>query len=185
MSNAGILESTQAVAATPVTAESKAALAELLDGDEIVELTIKPSPWHVAIISAPFVAVLATLTAAVAAIGLNLGWSAPVSLAFNAGVVAILARVAFASLQWASRLYVLTNRRVMHFRGVFLVRVSALPLARVSEAALRARWYEAALRLGSIRISSLDPHGRCVNWVHVARAPEIHELLTRAIRKAQ
>ncbi len=185
MSGTGVLESTQAAAATPVTAESKAALAELLDGDEIVQLSIKPSPWHVAIVSARFVGVMGCLAGVAAAFGVNAGWTALASLAFSAGLVAAVARIAFGSLQWASRLYVLTNRRVMHFRGVFAVRVTALPLARVSEATLRSRWYESVLRLGSIRVATSDAGGGHMNWVHVARAAEVHELLLRAIRKAQ
>jgi membrane protein YdbS with pleckstrin-like domain len=166
----------------PVVAvpERRAEALELLDDDEIVQLSLKPSLWFIPITSARVVVVFLGLALALALLG-----SGPQATA--AVVVALLAaitRVGFASLQWASRLYVLTNRRVMRFSGVLRVRVAACPLTRVGEATLHIAGYQRLLRLGTIRIRPEGAAGDPVTWSHLARPEPIHQIVTQAIRRA-
>jgi hypothetical protein len=170
----------------PVAApkEAPAAAIQLLDGDEVVQLSIKPSLWYIPIVSARFVlgAVLLGLAVAIAS---RDGWSNAGSIVLQILVLLALARVAVAALQWASRLYVLTNRRVMRFRGVLNVDLAECPLAKISAAELHVAWYQGALGLGDIRMRPAAEELASVGWEQVSKSAEIHELLLRAIRRAQ
>ncbi|MBU0639246.1 MAG: PH domain-containing protein [Planctomycetes bacterium] len=171
------------VDANPVAAADKAAASIHLDGDEVVQLSIKPSLWHIPLVSAQVVLPMALL-AVIVAIAWRGGWSQG-ALVFPLAVVVGILRIALASLQWASQLYVLTNRRVMRFRGVLSVNVAECPLSKVNRVELRTPWHQRLLRLGSIVLTPADPQRASVTWELVARPKETHELLVRAIRKSQ
>lgn len=172
--------------ATPVPGVEKITAAELqmLDGDEIVQLSMKPSLWYIPLASFQFVLAMALLASALTVI-LRHSWSLTLSIALQFVVFLAVARVAVAALQWASRHYVLTNRRVMRFRGILTVDVSQCLLKRVSAVDLQATGPQRALRIGSIRLSSLDEPPAVVGWECVARPAEVHQLLVAAVRKAQ
>ena len=93
----------------------------LIGADEKVILAVKPSLWLIAFFSfrtvviAAVVAVILTLSSP----RLNLGRWAGYAIQFCA--LAAIARLAFALLQWASRTYVLTDKRIIRIRGVFTI----------------------------------------------------------------
>ncbi len=169
-----------APAATPTAASP----AEVLRDDEIIELSIKPSHWYILYKSVRTVLAMALLAAGVAIIVRgDWGWGA--LLAIQATTAIALIRIALATLQWASRLYVLTNRRVMCFEGVLEVTRHECPLDKISAAELHIMWYQSPLRLGSIYVEpAAKPHAT-VAWKHVKTPREVHERLLRAIRHAQ
>jgi len=172
-------------AETPVvTSKRAAAQLELLDGDEVVQLSIKPSLWFIPMISARVVAVL-VLIAATLSLAMQLGTTPPTIIPFQ--ILAFLAavRVGVAALQWASRLYVLTNRRLMRIRGVYQVDVAASLLRDIHDVQVRATSMERALRLGALHMTPKDNKTEPPAWVSVARPDEVQEILLRAIRKAQ
>lgn len=164
--------------------EAPAAQIELLDQDEIVELSIKPSLWFVPIVSARVV-VLVGAVAAVATVVMR--GSSPVLAMYVVplAVLAALLRVVIASLQWASRVYVLTNRRVMRFSGVLSVDIADCRLARIGRTNLRLTTVQRGLGLGSICMSEAEDSEPAIVWDHVAKAGEIYAKLIRAIKKAQ
>lgn len=164
--------------------EAPAARLELLDKDELVELSIKPSLWFIAIVSARVVALFAVLGAAVALATRESG-SQVAGYAVSLAVLIVVLRVVIASLQWASRVYVLTNRRVMRFSGVLNVKLSECPLARIGQSSLQHATVQRMLRLGSIFMVPTGQDQAAIVWEHVARADQIYERVIRAIRKAQ
>jgi len=174
----------EAPSAAETPAVAKAAAKLELAGDEIIQFTIKPSAWFIPIVSAKWV-----ITAAIAGIALAItmrhGWNMQGIIALQVIIAAAVVRVGIAALQWASKLYVLTNRRVMRFRGVINVDVVSSPLNKISAADLRVAWYEKPLGLGSIDILPATGKQQVFHWVHLARPVEIHERLLRAIRQAQ
>ena len=125
------------------------------------------------------------IAAVAAVVGTSLAWSPIVLLVFQLAVVCAVVRVAYASLQWASRLYLLTNRRVMIFRGVLSVSVTQLRLDRIAEAELCPDWYERPLGLGTVRMTPLLETEESLHWTCLARPAEIHELLARAIARSR
>jgi type III secretory pathway component EscS len=169
---------------SPAVAAPKAVVRLELDGDEIIQLSIKPSLWFIPVVSIKWVLAAAVL-GVVVAVALRGGGTREGLLTFQLLAGVAVARVAVAALQWASQLYVLTNRRVMRFRGILSVNVVGCPLTRISAADLRILGYERWLRLGSVQMTPVTPELPAVVWDHLAHPAEIHERLLRAIRKAQ
>ena len=173
-----------AAGTVPADADASRAL-DILDGDEIIQLSIKPSLWYVPLASANMVVAMSMIAAVAVAVGTSLHWPSIVLLVFQMAVVCAVVRVAYASLQWASRLYLLTNRRVMIFRGVLSVSVTQLRLDRIAEADLCPEWYERPVGLGTVRLTPLSEAEECLSWTYLARPSEVHELLARAIRRSR
>jgi len=172
--------------ATPTATAEQAAAAslELLEGDEIVEMSIKPSLWYIPIVSCNW-GIATGVLAALVAVARRGAWSSTASATVLALILLAVIRVAVAALQWASRLYVLTNRRVMHFHGVLTVASEECSLKRVHDARPVVSWYQRAVQLGSIQITPAGDNPVPILWDHVARPLEIYEKLIRAIHKSQ
>lgn len=164
--------------------EAPARQLELLDQNEIVELSIKPSLWFIAIVSARFVVPVFILAGVVVAVTRDSG-SQVAAYAIALVVLAAVLCIVVASLQWASRVYVLTNRRVMRFSGVFNVNMAECQLARIARTNLRIEAVQRILRLGSICLTPAGENQTMIVWDHVAKAGEIYERVIRAIKKAQ
>ena len=177
-------EAPPAVEMTPVATAKAAAKLEMLGGDEIIQLSIKPALWFIPLVSLGWIVGVSVLVIALAA-GVRGSWAREGLFVCQALVGVAALRLAIATLQWASRLYVLTNRRVMRFTGVLSVRVAECPLARISAIDLLAPPYARVLRLGTIRMQPVDTDTAPLNWDDVAHPHEVHEILERAIRKSQ
>lgn len=158
--------------------------AHLLDGDEIVILAIKPSLWFVVFVS--FRWLMAALALILAA-----GWLAELALQVNTPMIikaaAILAagRIALAVLQWASRLYVLTNRRIMRLTGILNVDLFECPLTKIQNTYVTLSWYERLTRVGTISFATAGTGGVEASWLHVNNPLELHERVRSAIHRAQ
>ena len=188
MSAVELLEPSQVnpapISVAPAEADVSVA-ADMLEGNEIIQLSIKPSLWFVPLVSANICVPLLMIAAAAAAVGTSFEWNPVVLLVFKFAIIGTLIRIAFASLQWASRLYLLTNRRVMTFRGVLNVQVTQSPLSRIAEAQLESAWYQGLLGLGAVRMLSACKSDEPLSWTYLARPADIHELLKRAIRNSR
>jgi hypothetical protein len=156
----------------------------LLDGGEVVILAIKPSLWFIVFASARFLLAM-VLVMAIAP------WVAPLipgsETSHFVKVAAALAagRLGFAVLEWASRLYVLTNRRVMRIRGIFNINLFECALARVQNTYLTLAWYERLTRLGTISFATAGTSSLEASWLHCAHPLEVHEQVRAAIRRAR
>ena len=180
------VESVVADAPTPVGVVVKrpAASLQLLGDDEIIQLSIRPSPWWIALHSYKLVLAMALVAAAIA-IATPSWYSSAASVALTAVVLVAFSGVLAATLQWASRIYVLTNRRVLSFRGVFNVDVAECALPRIGAAQIQTAAYQRLLRLGSIHLKPTSQDKPVMVWEHVARPSEVHEILVRAVQKSK
>jgi hypothetical protein len=177
------VKSTVAEAPAATAAEQKAAAAVALRDDEIIQLSIRPSPWSILVNSCKLIIAMMLLAAALViysqgqpALGASIALLGTLLVAFSG--------VLIATLQWATHLYVLTNRRVMRFGGIFSVSVVELGLTQVGDAQVRPAWYRPWLHMASIGIVPRgDGQGEML-WEHVARPDEVQEILIRAIRRA-
>jgi membrane protein YdbS with pleckstrin-like domain len=153
--------------------------AQLLDGGETVLLAIKPSLWFIAFNSVRWILILSLVVVGV--LWMSPGWQ-PVEprLLIQAAIGFMVLRLAVATLQWVSRLYVLTNRRIMRIRGVFNVDIFEANLTRIQNTYLRLNWYERVFRLGTIDLSTAGTGGIEASWENVARPLEVHEAIRRA-----
>lgn len=164
----------------------------VLDGGEIIELSVKPSLWYVLSVAWRFVAGCIALAAAV--------WLIAPPSVYPAGAVvigaccaAVALRLGLAALQWATRLYVLTNRRVLRFRGVLEVDVAEVPLVSIEKIEPRVSQTQRLLGLGTIRLTrQLDARveercgaPRVLCWEDLAAPRCVYQRLVAAVRRAR
>lgn len=159
------------------------AAAPMLDGNEIVEMTIRPSPWFIFLVSLRVLSIAALVAGAIA-VGAQGSWNSTSTSAAYAAVSLGVARLAWASLQWASTVYVLTNRRALLFRGVLAVDVRDVALARVSDIKLLLSSLQRATRTGTVTLRNADDPAPLA-WEHLARPTDVYQALVRAVRRVQ
>lgn len=155
--------------------------AQLLDGGEIVILAIKPSLWSVIFSSIRWI--LAMMLLIVLSPWLDYALISLAQYTIVQFALTLLAvRLAIAVLQWASRLYVLTNRRIMRIKGVLNVNVFECPLGKIQNTYLTFDLHERFTRLGTIRFATAGTAGIEAVWGNVPNPLEVHEQVRRAIR---
>ena len=157
---------------------------DLLADDETVIFAIKPSLWSIAFVSFRTVAVASLLALGTYILG----------PAFHLGVYGlyiielcgfvVLGRVGLALLQWASRTYVLTDRRVIRIRGVLTIDIFQSSLTRIQNTfmvlTLPARFFG----LGDIEFTTAGTGGIEAVWRHLKNPLPIHHQLLRAMNTA-
>ena len=177
------------MADTQTAASHKTSIDEMLPGDllsddEQVIFAIKPSLWTVAFLS--FRAVVIALAVAVAAMLLGpllrLGTYAGHVISYCG--LAMLARVGFAFLQWVSRSYVLTDRRVIRIRGVFTIDIFQCSLVKIQNTFLTLTLPERLLGLGSIALTTAGTGAVEAIWRHTKKPLKIHHQLLSAMNAA-
>ena len=177
--------SEESVEAQPVSgsvAQCQSGLHDGLDGGEIVLCVLKPSLWYLVLVSVRW------LAGAVVVILL-----APLFFQARSGTTEILtqsallvtaARLILALLQWSSRLYVLTNRRVMCYHGVMHVSLFESPLVHIRNTYVNASPVERICKVGSIGFSLQGDRQIDVWWEQVSDPDAVHQRIRRAIEKA-
>ena len=156
---------------------------DLIQGDETVILLLKPSPLY--IVLAP----LGTLVgiAALAAVGVwlqhrfNLPYS-PRDIIAIAGSL-ILLRLFWQTLQWISRTYVLTDRRVIRVKGFFRVMVFQTELRYLQHTGLIFSIRERIFGLGTISFSTAGTGVPEAFWVMIAQPLKAHRTIIQAINR--
>ncbi len=178
------LSASHVEAAPTVRIEQPAAAVAMLGGDELIELSLKPAVAFIAIVSARAVVCLLILASAAAWLARN---QTSTTLAFLSAcfTLAALARVGWAAVKWASRLYVLTNRRVMRFSGVLHVSSAEVRLTLVRDVRLTQTRMQRLLRVATLEIQRDDAPGDPLIWDHIARPVEVAEIVRRAVRRAR
>lgn len=156
---------------------------DLLDGDEVVILAVKPSMWYLVLVSARWLIGAATVI-------LLAPWLVGVYTAVTqtgltqAALVVTSLRLVLALLQWSSRLYVLTNRRVMCYRGITQVTLLEAPLVQIRNTYVNDRRLERWCNVGSIGFSLKGSKRVDMWWEQVSAPEETHDRIRRAIEKA-
>ncbi len=158
--------------------------AHLLDGGEIVIFAIKPSVWFVVFSSFRWLAAMALIILAAASGGNLIPWFDSVII-LQSAVLLAGARVLVAMMQWVSRLYVLTNRRILRLTGIFHVDLFECPLTQIEKTALTTAWYERLTGTGTILFATTPAGAVEVSWNHVDGPAELHERVRSAIHRAK
>ncbi len=175
-------ESVEAQPVPGLMAHGQADLGDVLDGGEIVLFALKPSMWYLVLVSARWLAgaVVIILLAPL----LFQARSATAELLTQSALLVTAIRLILALLQWSSRLYVLTNRRVMCYRGLMHVSVFESPLVHIRNTYVNASSVERRCKVGSIGFSLQG--GKQVDdwWEQVSDPHAIHKRIRRAIENA-
>lgn len=158
--------------------------AHLLDGDEIVILAIKPSLWFVVFMSIRWLVAMVLVILVAGWLGYRIPHVNP-ALIVQAAAALVAARVGFAVLQWVSRLYVLTNRRIMRLTGILNVDLFECQLTKIQNTYLTLAWYERLTGLGTISFATAGTGGVEASWTNVNNPLELHERVRSAIHRAR
>jgi hypothetical protein len=180
-------ESAGAATVAPPRATSLATLLSrhvLRDG-ELVILLLKPSVWFILLSSLRFIAVDVLVVCAIFVFDLDDKMHLNKLPIVEAGVFIAAGRLMWAVLQWASRLYVLTDLRILRVGGVFNVNIFDCPLRKVARTRLLTVTRERLLGLGSIEIIPLEEASPEGIWQTVARPRQVHEQVVATINKAK
>ena len=156
--------------------------ASMLEPGEIIVATFRPSLLWIALRSARGVllALAAAALGAAASGWAGLGWETPIA---QLGIAVAAARTAAAGAEWASRVYVLTDRRVLRRRGVLAPTVYSANLNALRRVELEQDRVDRLLRTGTVTFSTRTEGRWEAAWVMVPRAREVHELVEATRRR--
>ena len=158
--------------------------AHLLGGDEIVILAIKPSLWFVVFKSARWLVAMGVVIAMAGWLGRTFP-HIDAGLVVQGAIVVAAVRVGFGVLQWVSRLYVLTNLRIMRLKGILNIDLFECPLTKIQNTYLTLLWFERLTGVGTISFATAGTGGIEASWVHINDPLELHERVRSAIHRAQ
>ena len=156
---------------------------ELLQPSEIIILLLKPSPWFILLAPLKTLAALAVVTLALLVLGsyIDLGVSQRDLLLL--GIALIGGRLFWQFLEWLSRVYVLTDQRMVRVRGVLRVQVFECQLNQVqhTEAVFTIR--ERLFALGTISFATAGTAINEVYWLMVAQPLDVHQRVVQTLRR--
>ncbi len=172
-------------AAPPAATEDPRALAmlptQLLHDGETIILLLKPSPWFIVLDVLPWLGCLALVLAG----GLLLTAQGIWSLGRTDLVLAALAlaglRLFWQFLEWLSRVYVLTDRRILRVRGVVRVQVFECALTRIQHTQANFSLRERLFGLGTISFATAGTAVVEVSWRMLAKPLEVHQIVLRTL----
>lgn len=163
--------------------------AGLLQRGETVLLICKPSPFYILLDPLGYYVLIVSLTAAAWALATAnwpwwLAWlemlqPAHVLLA-GGGLLGV--RLVWATLQWLSRLYVLTDRRVIRRLGVLRTFTFQAHLQQVQHTQLIRRLRERLFGLGTIGVATAGTGLNEAFWEMLAQPYAVHQRLIDALR---
>jgi len=153
----------------------------LLNGSEIIILAIKPSLFYVLLASWRWLVVLlpATVLACVLARLGTLGSHGQLLLVICLAGLCIW--LAIGLLQWQSRIYILTNFRVLRIRGVLHVEMLQCPLLQVKEVLLTISLAEKLLGLGTLELSGCSADVPRTHWQNIRHPEQVRRQILQAI----
>jgi hypothetical protein len=172
------------VAPTRATSSLAALLAgHLLQDGEVVMLILKPSLWFIILSSLRWGAVIAI--ALVTAKIYDEQLPGRNAMYVEAGVFVLAGRIMWAVMQWMSRLYVLTDLRILRLAGIFSLDIFDCALRKIGATRISYTTRERLLGLGSIDIFPADPDAPSAQWQTIAKPRQVHEQIIAAISKAK
>ena len=154
----------------------------LRDG-ELVLLILRPSRWFILLSSLTFLAVTAIFMTLAIIYDDHLGHLSRQYV--QVGMFLMMGRLMWATLQWMSRLYLLTDLRLVTIDGVFTLEVFDCPLRKVARTLLEQTFKERVCRVGSIVIVPQDEHMPFGAWRMVANPRRVHDTIKATIARAK
>jgi hypothetical protein len=155
----------------------------MLQDGEVILMILKPSLWFILLSSLRWAAMIAI--GLVAAKIYDEQLPGKNSAYLEAGIFVIAGRLMFAVLQWMSRIYVLTDMRILRLSGIFTPELFDCPLRKVAGTRVSFTTRERVLGLGSIDIGSSDPDCGATQWQTIVRPRQVHEAIVAAIQRAK
>lgn len=157
-------------------------VASMLEPTEIIVGIWRPSLMWIALHSMRGVAVIVaiTLLAAASAEWAKQPWSTSIA---QLGAFLILTRVGIAGAEWASRIYVLTDRRVLRRRGVLSPTVFSASLINLRRVELLQTNIDRSLQTGTITFRTQVKGHYDAAWVMIPHAAEVLAVIEETRRR--
>ena len=156
---------------------------DLLSEDEKPLVAIKPSLWIVAFLSFRTIVIASAATATAMALGPWMDWGHWGGYVILCCGVLVLVRIGFALLQWSSRSYVLTDKRVIRVRGVFTIDIFQCSLERIQNTFLVLTVLQRILGLGHVVFTTAGTGSVEAVWQYVKDPLKVHNQLISLINK--
>lgn len=161
--------------------EHPPAVMALLGDGEIVIGVYRPSLWYVLLWPLGSLLFIAGLVFALAWLT-QFNWANWSDMqAFGLGMIFAGIRLGWQFLDWANRLYVLTDRRVIRRRGVFQVDVFEARLDRIQQTSVLQLVRERIFGLGSIAFATAGTSRLEAYWEAVRSPFEVQKTVLEAI----
>lgn len=155
---------------------------QVLQGGEIIQLILRPSALYIILNSLKTIGCI--IIALIACKIYDEQLPGPMRFYVEGAMFLIAGRLCVSTLQWFTRLYVLTDRRVLRMSGIFKIHVQDCPLRCIAVARLNSTTREKLARLGSIEIIPQDDHPVCV-WQTIPTPREVLKILRSAIARSK
>lgn len=158
--------------------------AQLLQPSEIIILLIKPSPWYILLAPLGFFTGIIIFTAILLSLQSRgmLPWIARNDLILAAaGVCAV--RLFWQFLEWLSRIYVLTDQRIIRLAGVIRVQIFEAQLKNIQHTQTVFSLRERFFHLGTIAFATSGTGGIEAAWVMVSQPLEVHRTVVETISR--
>lgn len=157
--------------------------AELLQPGEVIILLLKPSLWY--LLLAPLRTLLMIVLLSFALFYLCDYTSLPMTrhdiLIAGSGLFGL--RVFWQFLNWLSRIYVLTDQRVIRVKGVFHVQIFEAPLKKLQHTQMTFLVRERLLGLGSIHFYTAGTDLPEASWEMIPHPLETHQQIIKTMNK--
>jgi len=164
--------------------------AELIRDDEIIILILRPSLLFIVLSCTTSLAVIAIVALTFAWLSSLPWWSSLPSWArwtdfqvIKLGVAVAALRLCWQTLEWWSRLYVLTDRRVIRRAGVLKVYIFECALNRVQHTVVVRGILERIFGLGTIGFATAGSDSFDAFWVMIRKPFTVHRTVVTAIRR--
>jgi membrane protein YdbS with pleckstrin-like domain len=175
--------SADATAAAEVDQSAAGLARDLLEPDEIVILLLRPSLWYVPLSALASLGLIALATFALAYMSRLpwAGWNDLQVFALGAGLAAL--RLGWQVMDWLSRVYVLTDRRIVTRGGVLRVSVYQAPLKNIQHTAVFAGMRERLFGLGTVGVATAGSDTFDSLWLMVNQPHHVHRTVAEAVRR--
>jgi uncharacterized membrane protein YdbT with pleckstrin-like domain len=172
--------------ATGLPVEQAEALlpADLIHDDEVIILLLRPSLLYIPLSVLGSLAVIMIVALVLALISIKfpvVGWNE--TQAYALGVALGCARMGWQVLEWWSRIYVLTDRRIIRRMGVLRVAVFETQLKNIQHTSVFARLRERFFGLGSIGFATAGTDVFEAFWVMIARPFQVHRIVVETVER--
>lgn len=157
--------------------------AELLQPGEIIILLLKPSPWFILLAPLRVLTAIVILTIAADSANTYLNLHVGSQNIYLAALLLLLARVFWQFLEWLSRVYVLTDRRVIAVAGVLRVGVFETPLEKVQHTNLHFSLRERLFALGTIGFATAGTAFSEAYWLMLSSPLEVHQKVVQTLQR--
>lgn len=160
-----------------------AAAAQLVDEDETIILLLRPSLLYIPLASLGALVLIALITFVLAYMSRLawVGWNDVMAFGFGASLMVV--RLGWQSLEWYSRLYILTDRRIIRRMGVLRVAVFETKLKNIQHTGVFRSVRERMVGLGTIGFATSGSDVFEAFWVMIDRPFQIHRVVVRTLEK--